>query len=93
MGSLEISDPMTMYKSLNDIRETIARINQQQQEIYKNTYGELPIEKPTSNSRPAIYDNNGNKIYSDKLIIDNTNKTYTISENVIIKNNQKRSGT
>ena len=62
MGSLEISDPMTMYKSLNDIRETIARINQQQQEIYKNTYGELPIEKPTSNSRPAIYDNNGNKM-------------------------------
>ena len=62
LGALDISDPMTMYKSLIDIRKDFARINQRQQEIYKNTYGELPIEKPTSNSRPALYDNNGNKM-------------------------------
>ena len=66
LGALDISDPMTMYKSLIDIRKDFARINQRQQEIYQNTYGELPIEKPTSNSRPALYDNNGNimKIYN-----------------------------
>jgi len=62
MGALDISDPMTLYKSLKVLRETFARINQQQQELYKNTYGELPIEKPTSDNRPALYDNNGNKM-------------------------------
>ncbi len=47
LGALDISDPMTLYKSLNTLRETFDRINQNQQEIYKNTYGELPIEKPS----------------------------------------------
>ena len=68
MGSLEISDPMTMYKSLNDIRETIARINQQQQEIYKNTYGELPIEKPTRNDGLEVSVKNGKKTIKVNLL-------------------------
>ena len=33
-----------------------------------------------------IYDNLGNKIFSDKLLIDNKAKIYTIKENVILKN-------
>ena len=33
-----------------------------------------------------IYDNLGNKILSDKLLIDNKAKIYTIKENVILKN-------
>ncbi len=33
-----------------------------------------------------IYDNNGNKIYSDKLFINNKKKIFTIKENVTLKN-------
>ena len=33
-----------------------------------------------------IYDNDGNEIYSDELIIDNKKKTYTIIKNVVLKN-------
>jgi len=62
LGALDISDPMTMYKSLIDIRKDFARINQRQQEIYQNTYGDLSIEKPTNDNKPALYDNNGNKM-------------------------------
>ena len=33
-----------------------------------------------------IFDNLGNKIFSDKLLIDNKAKIYTIKENVILEN-------
>ena len=33
-----------------------------------------------------IFDNLGNKIFSDKVLIDNKEKIYTIKENVILKN-------
>ena len=35
-----------------------------------------------------IYDNDGNKIYSDELLIDNKTKTYIIKKNVVLKNNR-----
>jgi len=37
-----------------------------------------------------IYDSNGNKIYSDKLLIDNKKKIFTIKENVTLKNDGKK---
>ena len=37
-----------------------------------------------------IYDSNGNKIYSDKLLIDNEKKIFTIKENVTLKNDGKK---
>ncbi len=37
-----------------------------------------------------IFDDKGNKIYSDKLTIDSKNKIYTIKENVILKNKNNK---
>ena len=37
-----------------------------------------------------IYDNLGNKIFSDKLLIDNKAKIYTIKENVTLKNENNK---
>ena len=68
LGALNISDPMTMYKSLIDIRKDFARINQRQQEIYQNTYGELPIEKPTRNDGLEVSVKNGKKTIKVNLL-------------------------
>jgi len=69
-GSLDISDPKTLYKSLNILRETFTTINQQQQEIYKNTYGDLPIEKPTVDDEIEVSMKNGKKTIKVNLLGD-----------------------
>ena len=70
LGALDISDPMTMYKSLIDIRKDFIRINQRQQEIYQNTYGDLPIEKPTVDDGLEVSVKNGKKTIKVNLLGD-----------------------
>ena len=70
LGALDISDPKTLYKSLIDIREDFARINQRQQEIYQNTYGDLPIEKPTVDDGLEVSVKNGKKTIKVNLLGD-----------------------
>jgi len=70
MGSLNISDPATLYKSLNDIRATFVRINQNQQNRYKNTYGESPIEKPSRDDGLEVSIKNGKKTIKVNLLGD-----------------------